>query len=89
MTALLAVTSGDLACQFGIGATGVKPSVLPFIHCDRMNSPFSILGVWQSWHFATCSTRYFPRAAFASCPGALCAQQDAASKPATQSVFIF
>src|SRR5260370_39356875 len=60
---------GVLSAQTGIGAIGLNVSVAPFSTFPGRGSPFSLMGVWQSPHIATASTRYFPRAIFADCVG--------------------
>src|SRR5215472_9198099 len=64
------VISGAAECQPATGAAGIRFRVAPFIHMDLMKLPLSIFGVWQSWHLATSSARYLPRATLSSCPNA-------------------
>ena len=55
---------GVLSAQTGIGTIGLNVSVAPFNNFPGMGSPFSLVGVCQSPHLLTPSTRYFPRASF-------------------------
>ena len=44
------------------GCTGRNHIGAPISHCFSSHPPCPSLGVWHSPHFATCSTRYSPRA---------------------------
>src|SRR5581483_3529071 len=55
----------DLSAHTGIGTAGLNGSSVPLSHCSLIGSPFSLWGVWQSWHMPMPSTRYLPRASLA------------------------
>ncbi len=65
--ALVDVMSGVVACHLGTSASGLKPSAAPLSQWALSGSPAAVFAVWQSWHLATSSTRYFPRVTTASC----------------------
>src|SRR5260370_9336171 len=62
-----AVRSGEVLCHPLTGSIGCTFSVAPFSHLSLSNWPSASFGVWHSWHLATSSTRYFPRATLSGC----------------------
>jgi len=54
--------AGTREAQSETGTAGCKNTAPPFSHCWKSRAPETSLGVWHSWHIATSSTRYFPRA---------------------------
>src|SRR5215469_3150012 len=83
------VISGAAECQPATGAAGIRFRVAPFIHMDLMKLPLSIFGVWQSWHLATSSARYLPRATLSSCPNATITKAASPSGSNFRSVGVF
>src|ERR1700691_4325965 len=88
-SALVDVMSGDVACQPRAGVIGATFNVAPFIHFDLSKSPSAVFGVWHSWHLATSSTRYLPRATFAVCPKSVIAAASANATAGTNNSLRF